>query len=148
MVGHDAPVSTDCVFCQIVSRDLPARIVRSDDRTTAFLDMRQPRAGHVLVVPNDHVENVFELSDQDGLAIMAATREVARAVRNAFSPEGLSLWQSNGPAAFQEVPHFHMHVMPRWMKDGLLRIYPTKLERLSEGELDAQAEAVRLGLRA
>lgn len=109
--------------------------------------MRQPRAGHVLVVPNRHVENVFELTDVDGAAVMTATRDVARAVRAAFEPEGLSLWQSNGPAAFQEVPHFHMHVMPRWEEDGLLRIYPQRLEQRTDRDLDAQADAIRGALR-
>ena len=142
-----ALVAPDCVFCRIVSSELAARVVRVDHATTAFLDMRQPRAGHVLVVPNRHVENVFELTDADGAAVMAATRDVARAVRAAFEPEGLSLWQSNGPAAFQEVPHFHMHVMPRWREDGLLRIYPQRLEQRTDGELDAQADAIRRALR-
>jgi histidine triad (HIT) family protein len=87
-------MSADCVFCQVVSLEIPARIVRINDATTAFLDMRQPHAGHVLVVPNRHVENVFDLSAEDGSAVMTATREVARAARDAFSPEGLSLWQS------------------------------------------------------
>ena len=139
-------MSVECVFCRIIARDLPARIVRFDEATTAFLDMRQPRSGHVLVVPNRHVENVFDLSDEDGSAVMTATREIARATRDAFGPEGLSLWQSNGEAAFQEVPHFHMHVMPRWKDDGLLRIYPNKLERRPDVELDAQADAVRSAL--
>ena len=139
-------MSADCIFCQIVAGEVSARVVRADDATTAFLDMRQPRRGHVLVVPNRHVENLFDLGDADGAAVMATTREVARAAREAFKPEGLSLWQSNGPAAFQEVPHFHMHVMPRWREDGLLRIYPKKLERLSDSELDAQADALRVAL--
>jgi histidine triad (HIT) family protein len=94
-------MSEDCAFCQIVSGQLPARVVRIDEATTAFLDMRQPGAGHVLVVPNRHVENVFDLNDEDGAAVMTATRKIALAVREVFSPEGLSLWQSNGPAAFQ-----------------------------------------------
>jgi histidine triad (HIT) family protein len=58
----------------------------------------------------------------------------------------LSLWQSNGPAAFQEVPHFHMHVMPRWTDDGLLRIYPKKLGPVQEEELERQAAAIRAAL--
>ena len=75
-------------------------------------------------MPHKHVENVFELDDVTGAALMAAAVKVARAVRDAFNPDGLSLWQSNGRGARQEVPHFHMHVMPRWVDDGLLRIYP------------------------
>ena len=140
-------MAVDCVFCRIVAGQLPARLVRVDGITTAFLDLRQPHAGHVLVIPNRHVETVYELPDADGAAVMTATREVARAVRSAFEPEGLSLWQSNGPAAFQEVPHFHMHVMPRWKEDGLLRIYPQRLEQRRDRELDVQAELIRAALQ-
>jgi len=75
-------------------------------------------------MPTRHVENLFELDDQVGAALMAVTMRVGRAVRDAFEPDGLSLWQSNGPGAHQEVPHVHIHVMPRWTEDGLLRIYP------------------------
>lgn len=141
--GQNRGVEDECSFCQIVSGELAARVVRADGHTTAFLDLRQPRVGHVLVVPNRHVENVYDLDDRDGAAVMSAAREVARAVQEAFAPEGLSLWQSNGPAAFQEVPHFHLHVMPRWHQDDLLRIYPRRLEQRTPEELDAQAEAIR-----
>jgi histidine triad (HIT) family protein len=79
-------------------------------------------------MPTIHVENVFDLDDTTAAAVMTTTAKVARAVRAAYAPDGLSLWQSNGPGAQQEVPHFHMHVMPRWTDDGLLRIYPRHVE--------------------
>lgn len=136
----------ECLFCGMAAGQVPARFVYSDDEAFALLDLRQPRAGHVLVIPRRHVENVFELDEATGAAVMRVTAAVARAVRDAFSPEGLSLWQSNGAAAFQEVPHLHMHVMPRWSGDELLRIYPRHLEALPDAEMDAQAEAIRARL--
>jgi len=105
---------------------------------------RQQRVGHVLVVPRAHVENVFELDEPTGAAVMATTVRMARAVRTAFRPEGLHLWQSNGPAAGQEVPHFHMHVMPRWHGDGLLEWHPVQKPVYPErDELDRQAAVIR-----
>jgi histidine triad (HIT) family protein len=136
----------DCLFCRIVSGEVPSRVVVKDEAVTAFLDLRQPHRGHTLVVPNRHVENLYDLEDEDGRAVIACARRVARAAHAAFAPEGLSLWQSNGPAAFQEVPHFHLHVMPRWVGDGLLRIYPQRLQGLSHEELDDQAAAIRAAL--
>jgi histidine triad (HIT) family protein len=110
------------------------------------MSTRQQRTGHVLVVPRTHVENVFELDDATGAAVMSATIRVARAVRDAFRPEGLHLWQSNGPAAGQEVPHFHMHVMPRWHGDGLLRWHPVAPVYPERDELDRQAGLIRAAL--
>lgn len=114
----------DCVFCGIFSGDRPHSIVCEDEATVAFMSIRQQGEGHVLVIPRTHVEEVFDLDPEAGAAVMATTIRVARAVRRVYEPEGLHLWQSNGPAAGQEVPHFHMHVMPRWHDDGLLQWHP------------------------
>jgi len=110
----------------------------------AFMSNRQQRVGHVLVVPRAHIENVFELDEDNGAAVMACTVRMARAVREVFRPQGLHLWQSNGPAAGQEVPHFHMHVMPRWHDDGLIEWHPVQKPIYPEREeLDRQAALIR-----
>jgi histidine triad (HIT) family protein len=84
------------------------------------------------------------VDEANGTGIMATTVRIARAVEKAFRPEGLHLWQSNGPAANQEVPHFHMHVMPRWHGDGLLEWHPTHGPVYPEREeLDRQAALIR-----
>ena len=98
-------------------------------------------------MPTRHVENVFELDASTGAAVMAVTVRVARAVRAAFQPDGLSVWQSNGPGAHQEVPHFHLHVMPRWTGDGLLRIYPHRVETPDISVRAAMADDIRVQLR-
>jgi histidine triad (HIT) family protein len=133
-----------CVFCDIVAGRAPAAIVLDTAAVVAFADLRQAVPGHVLVVPRRHVETLYELEPGDGAALMAAAVRVARAVRDAFMPEGLSLWQSNGAAAFQEVPHVHLHVQPRWLDDGLLRVYsdaPTDAPRARIDEIAARIRA-------
>ena len=140
---EDAYVPGPCLFCRIVEGDVVASLAYEDAETVAILDMRQPRAGHVLVIPRRHVETLFEVDDTTGSALMRATMLVARAVRKAFEPDGLNLWQSNGHAGGQEVPHVHMHVMPRWSGDGLLRIYPQRIAHAARNELDRQATLIR-----
>ncbi len=140
-------MDSHCVFCRIVHGELDARIVYEDGDAVSILDLRQPRSGHTLVLPRVHVESIFDLTDAGGAALMRAVVAVSKAVRDAFCPEGLSLWQSNGPAAFQEVPHLHVHVLPRWTGDELLRIYPHRLAELAGADLDAQADAIRAALR-
>lgn len=115
---------TDCVFCRIAEGTAPADIVHADHHTLAFMDLRQFHPGHVLVIPRVHVDDVRTLDDRVGAALMATLCRVTRAVGDAFPNEGLSLWHSIGPAAFQEVPHLHFHVHPRRTGDGVLRVYP------------------------
>lgn len=101
-----------------------ADVVYEDDLTVAFLDPRQHNPGHVLVVPRKHVNDIRHVDAQTGAGLMETLIRIARAVTQAFPNEGMSLWHSVGPAAFQEVPHMHMHVHPRRLGDGLLRVYP------------------------
>jgi histidine triad (HIT) family protein len=132
-----------CAFCEIVSGSRSQPVVLDEAEVLAFMDLRQPRQGHVLVVPKRHIENIFELDDAAGSALMAAVVKVARAVRAAFEPDGVSIWSSNGPGAHQEVPHLHLHVMPRFVGDGLLRVYPDPPRTPDAAELERQAALIR-----
>jgi len=114
----------ECVFCEIMAGRAPADIVYADELTAAFIDPRQHNPGHVLVVPRTHINDIRQLDPRTGAQLMETLIKIARAVTQAFPNEGMSLWHSIGPAAFQEVPHMHMHVHPRRLGDGLLRVYP------------------------
>jgi histidine triad (HIT) family protein len=114
----------ECVFCEIMAGRAPGDIVYQDDLTVAFIDPRQHNPGHVLVVPRAHINDVRELDPGAGAGLMRTLIKITRAVSQAFANEGMSVWHSIGPAAFQEVPHMHMHVHPRRLGDGLLRVYP------------------------
>lgn len=103
----------------------------------SFVDLRQFHPGHVLVIPRAHLADVRDLDEATGAALMASVARVTRAVGHAFPHEGISLWHSIGPAAFQEVPHLHIHVHPRRTQDGFLRIYPGPIEN-SAPELRAE----------
>lgn len=113
-----------CPFCDIVEGRLAASIVFEDDLTLAFVDLRQFHPGHTLVIPRRHFPDVRELDEASGAALMSTLGRVTRAVAAAFPNEGLSLWHSIGEAAFQEVPHLHIHIHPRFKEDGVLRVYP------------------------
>jgi histidine triad (HIT) family protein len=138
----------DCVFCRIVAGEAEASIAYEDEATVAFMDLRQFHPGHTLVVPRRHVRDIYELDDATGAALIAAVSRVARAVRDAFAPDGINIWQSTGAAAGQEVFHLHAHVLPRWEGDGLVQFYPSKPERPPRWELDAQAAKIRAALDA
>ena len=108
----------NCIFCRIRDGEVPAIKVYEDDRTLAIMDINPLNDGHTLVLTKAHVGDLYELSPVDCGAVLLTAKLVAVGIRQALHPEGLNLLQANGPAAYQSVPHFHMHVIPRWMNDG------------------------------
>lgn len=132
--------ASSCAFCEIIAGRAPADIVWEDERTLAFVDLRQPNPGHALVVPRNHIADARTLDAETGAALMGTLVRVLRAADRAFPNQGLSVWHSIGPAAFQEVPHLHLHVLPRRLNDGLLRVYPTHPE---DAERQSRADAAR-----
>ena len=111
-------MSADCVFCKIRDGKLPAMKVYEDERTLVFMDINPLNAGHCLVVTKTHAATIWEASEADLQAAIAVAKKIALALREAVKPDGLNLLQANGAAAFQSVPHFHLHLIPRWNNDG------------------------------
>ena len=117
---------TDCVFCKIMAKQIPATVVHEDEATLAFMDIGQVNPGHVLVACKAHVENVYGLEDAQAAAVFRTAARVARAIRAAFNPPGLSIYQANGKPAGQTVLHFHLHLLPRHDADGMQLLWPVK----------------------
>jgi histidine triad (HIT) family protein len=108
----------ECVFCKIRDGEIPSMKVWEDERTLCFMDINPLNSGHCLVVTKTHAATIYEATEADLAAAMVTARRVALAIRQALHPDGLNLMQANGPAAFQSVPHFHLHLIPRWTNDG------------------------------
>ena len=110
----------DCVFCGVVRGRLPAHVVLEDDLTVAFLDVRPAARGHTLVVPRAHVEHLWDADADSAAAVMRTAHAVAAVLRSHLAPDGLTLRQNTGRASGQEVPHLHLHLVPRWHGDGTI----------------------------
>ena len=108
----------DCVFCKIRDGQIPSTKLYEDDRTLVFMDINPLNDGHCLVVTRTHAATLFEATEADLQAAIATAKRVAVALRATLAPDGLNLLQANGAAAFQSVPHFHLHLIPRWTGDG------------------------------
>jgi histidine triad (HIT) family protein len=117
---------SDCVFCRIVARQIPATVVYEDDHVLAFMDIGQVNPGHVLVAVKKHAENIYALDDALAQAVFRGAARVSRAIQAAFQPEGLSVYQANGKAAGQTVFHLHIHLVPRKEGDGMALTWPVK----------------------
>jgi histidine triad (HIT) family protein len=109
----------DCVFCKIVAGTIPCFKLHEDDETLAFMDINPVHDGHCLVIVKAHCPTLFELPPAAFAAAGRTAIKIAAAVNAALKPDGLNLLQANGPGAAQSVPHFHLHILPRRMNDGL-----------------------------
>ena len=134
----------DCVFCRIASGVEEASVVYDDGEVLAFMDLRPVTTGHLLVVPR-HASGLDALDVEAGAAVWRVAHRLARALRRSGVPcEGVNLFLADGEAAFQEVFHVHLHVVPRSVDDNF-RIEADWRARPRE-ELDRTAAAVRAGL--
>jgi histidine triad (HIT) family protein len=111
-------MSADCVFCKILDGQIPSMKVYEDERTLAFMDINPLNAGHCLIVTRSHAPTIWDADEEDLRAAITSAKKVALALRAAVKPDGLNMLQANGAAAFQSVPHFHLHLIPRWNNDG------------------------------
>jgi histidine triad (HIT) family protein len=134
----------DCVFCRIRDGQIPSTRVYEDDRTLAFMDINPLNDGHALVIPKAHAATLFDATEADLQATIAAAKRVAVAIRRALQPDGLNLLQASGAAAFQSVPHFHLHLIPRWNGDGKGFEWP--LTPGDRGRIQVVAEKIRVAL--
>ena len=117
---------SDCVFCKIVTGQMPSTRVFEDEHSLAFMDIGQVNPGHVLVAVKKHADNIYALDDAQAAAVARTSVRLSRAIRDAFKPEGLSVYQANGKAAGQTVFHYHVHLLPRHAGDGMELTWPVK----------------------
>jgi histidine triad (HIT) family protein len=110
----------ECVFCSILAGHTRSWAVYEDEATAAFLDIGQATPGHTLVVPRRHAPDIWSLSEDEAARIMRSVHRVAWLLRERLHPLGLNLTQSNGRAAWQEVFHYHVHLVPRYGGDRLV----------------------------
>ena len=109
---------SDCVFCKIRDGQIPATKIYDDERTMVIMDINPINSGHCLVIPKAHAATVWDAQPADLQAAITTAKKVALSIRDTLKPDGLSMLQANGPAAFQSVPHYHLHLIPRWENDG------------------------------
>src|SRR4030095_5148891 len=108
----------DCVFCKIRDGQIPSFKIHEDERTLTFMDINPLNSGHCLVATKAHAATIHEADVEDLKPTMAAAKRVAAAIQHGLKPDGLNLLQANGAAAFQSVPHLHLHLIPRWQHNG------------------------------
>lgn len=126
-----------CDFCEIVARQEDAREVLRNEHLVGFFPLEPATLGHTLLIPRQHVSDIWALDKSTARHLAGATLTLAHAIRDAMHPDGLNIIQSNGAAATQTVPHLHVHLVPRWDDDGMGRIWPDETHWTDESKDDA-----------
>jgi len=111
-------MTEDCLFCKIISGKIPSNKIYEDNAVFAFLDIYPASEGHTLVAPKKHFSIFTDMNAEDVASLFEAVRKVTTAVEKALSAEGSNIGINNGKVAGQEVPHVHVHVIPRKKGDG------------------------------
>jgi histidine triad (HIT) family protein len=109
----------DCIFCKVLTGELPATIIDEDERTISFMDIAPATRGHALVIPRAHSADLLGVAPEDLAAAALAAQRLARRMKERLSADGVNLLNSCGAVAFQTVFHFHIHVIPRYEGDSL-----------------------------
>jgi histidine triad (HIT) family protein len=130
------------VFSRIIRGELPCAKVYEDELVYAFMDAGQVNPGHVLIATKKPFETLMDADEESAAAMMRAALRIAKAVQQAFQPDGITLLQANKPAGWQTVPHLHLHVLPRYENDGVALTWPRKEPGLDK--LREYAEKIRL----
>lgn len=118
---HNSVLDDTCPFCRIVDGDLAAEILYEDDRTVAFLDITAVMEGHTLVIPKKHSVDIWDITLEDLTAVTTTVHRMAGRIRDVLKPDGLTLFQANRAAGWQDVFHLHVHLVPRRDGDHLCR---------------------------
>ena len=133
---------SDCVFCSLVAGEAEASVVFEDERLVGFMDLHPVNPGHVLLVPKEHATAMADVEEDTGAHVFRIAMRMQQAIRRSgVRCEGINLFVADGEAAFQDVFHFHLHVIPRFEGD------PFKIEanwkEAPRSELDRAATGIR-----
>ncbi|MBR2122050.1 MAG: HIT family protein [Lachnospiraceae bacterium] len=124
----------DCIFCRIANGEIPSRTVYEDYAVRVILDLSPSTRGHALILPKDHFDDLYEISDEYLIHIAAVSKKVALLMKERLGTDGLNIIQNNGETAGQTVRHYHMHCIPRYQGDGQEMLWEP--HTLPDGEMD------------
>ena len=110
----DGPYDRDNIFAKILRGEMPSAKVYEDEAVLAFMDVFPQSRGHTLVVPKSEARNLLDIEPEALQALILRVQRIARAVREALQPDGLTITQFNGAAGGQTVFHLHFHIIPRY----------------------------------
>ena len=130
-----------CVFCKIITGEIPATKVYEDEEFIIFLDIGPVNKGHILVVPKKHYPTLLDMPEEEVGKLYKLVYRAAKAVKEALGADGLNIINNIGSASGQEVFHVHVHVIPRFFDDEMK--FGWRKLQYKEGEMQEYAEKIK-----
>ena len=130
------------VFKKIIDGEIPSKKIYEDDYCIAILDLNPFRKGHCLVISKECKATIEELDSTTLSHMINAASLISKKMRDALNADDTNVLINNGPAAGQEIPHVHMHVIPRFEKDGPL--FGIEKQKYEDGEMELYREKLTL----
>lgn len=136
----------ECVFCKIVKKEIPAKIVYEDDVCIAFLDINPLFLAHTLVIPKKHVKSIFDIEEKDLEHVLKIAKKISLKIKEKLGVEGVNIFHASEEAAGQTIPHFHLHIVPRKKGDGLNlnEWWRSKIKKIEEKKMDEIVNLIKL----
>ena len=108
----------NCIFCKIANGEIPSATLYEDEDFRVILDLGPASKGHALILPKNHFANLFEIPEDIEAKAFVLAQKMATKMKKVFDCDGFNIVQNNGTTAGQTVFHFHIHLIPRYDKDG------------------------------
>ncbi|MFX0046845.1 MAG: HIT family protein [Candidatus Hermodarchaeota archaeon] len=131
-----------CIFCQIVEKKIPSQILFESDTNLAFLDIFPVSAGHTIVIPKNHYNNLEDIPVNRLTELFEVVKNVSTLIHKKLNIDGYNILQNNFRAAGQLINHFHVHIIPRIEKDGKFQLLTPK-EQMKEEELRQTLKTIK-----
>ena len=107
----------DCIFCRIISGEIPSTTIYENSKFKVIMDIAPANKGHVLILPKEHYDNIYDIDTATAGELFELAVMTARALKSVLDCDGMNILQNNGTVAGQTVFHFHMHIIPRYEGD-------------------------------
>lgn len=136
----------NCIFCKIISGEIPSRTIYEDDDFKVILDVNPASKGHALILPKEHCANIYEISEELLAKATRLAKKLSVHMTEILGCDGLNLLQNNGEVAGQTVFHFHMHLIPRYIGMKNKDLLNWTHEEFTNEELNEICEKLKLNV--
>lgn len=135
-------MSQDCIFCRINSGEIPSTTIYENEEFRVMLDRFPASKGHILIIPKEHIEDIYDLEPESAGRLFELTTRFASIIKRTFGNDGLNIIQNNGKAAGQTVFHYHLHMIPRYKDDNMQLGWECD-EKVTVQELEEHANQIK-----
>ncbi|MHA1292645.1 MAG: HIT domain-containing protein [Promethearchaeota archaeon] len=125
----------NCIFCKIINKEIPAKIIFEDEKNIALLDIFPINEGHTIIIPKCHYQNIEEIPEKDFIDLFKCVKKIAQNIHEKLEIDGYNILQNNFPAAGQIINHIHIHIIPRKENDKKFALTIPR-EQATEEELN------------